>query len=268
MSEQVIAHLLRRGRLLPIAFRLAFLASVVRCYPDNRRFEREHPGVPLPPLRHLHETSGTVSYRSYYTGGLRTATNVYHRMSRHLPDGPIRICDWGCGPARVVRHLPTIDGQRTVEAYGSDFNPDMVSWCRTHIENVDFRLNGLEPPLDFEDAAFDCLYSFSVYTHIPAHLQQAWLHENLRVVRPGGLVQLTFLGDSFKHRLLAEEREVYETQGMVSRGEVEPGSAWFTTYHNPRFVEETFLEGLEIVERKLHPEGAPPWQDIWLVRKP
>ena len=51
------------------------------------------------------------------------------------------ILDWGCGPGRIVRHLPSIVSKAKI--FGSDYNEESINWCRENIEDVGFEVNGL-----------------------------------------------------------------------------------------------------------------------------
>ncbi|MEY2430364.1 MAG: hypothetical protein QOC92_89 [Acidimicrobiaceae bacterium] len=234
----------------------------------NRRFDREHPNTPQPPFDLLFETQTTTSHARYLTGGRERASFILSMIEEHLPPGPVRVCEWGCGPGRVIRHLPSIDKSRAITAFGTDYNPMSIKWCNEHIPDVTFRLNALEPPLPFDDGAFDCLYSFSVYTHLPPALQRRWLDENLRVVRPGGIVIMTLHGDSYRRRLVDTELETYDATGIVVRAGVSAGGPWYTTYQRPDQVERELLNGLDVIRRETYPDTGIVLQDVWAVRKP
>ncbi|HWD63690.1 MAG TPA: class I SAM-dependent methyltransferase [Solirubrobacteraceae bacterium] len=177
-----------------------------------------------------------------------------------------RIYEWGCGTGKTVRRFAELDPG--LEVYGSDYDERVISWCRANIPQVTFTLNGLEPPLAFDNEFFDLLYSFSVYTHLPPDLQRRWLEEQLRVVRPGGLILLSVHGDAYKDRLTPAEREAYDSHGMVVHGGTGAGGPWFTTFNSPRWMERELLAGHEIIHRSLHAEGAAKAQDVWVMRKP
>ena len=70
------------------------------------------------------------------------------------------------------------------------------SWCASNLPFGRFEVNGLEPPLPFEDNSFDLFYSLSIFTHLDEPLQQPWFDEMVRVVEPGGVFLLTFHGRS------------------------------------------------------------------------
>src|SRR5947208_884804 len=78
-------------------------------------------------------------------------------------------------------------------------------------------VNGLAPPLAFDDASFDLVYALSVFTHLTGDLQVAWRDELRRVLRPGGRLLITTHGRSYVPRLDVEERERFESGELVVR---------------------------------------------------
>ena len=60
------------------------------------------------------------------------------------------------------------------------------SWPRVRAET-----NLYEPPLNYNSGYFDAVYSVSIWSHLPPQLQQPWLDEIRRVVKPGGLALIT-----------------------------------------------------------------------------
>ena len=61
----------------------------------------------------------------------------------------------------------------------------------------------MTPPLSFESAAFDIVYSVSVFTHLDERLQDMWLDELFRILRPGGILIISVHGQN-AHRPLTE----------------------------------------------------------------
>lgn len=260
-------QLLRRSGLLERADRVRFVWSRLRTSWDNARFSREYPSFSLPPPRLAFGAYSAPAWRFYKESGEDTARFIAATLHRHLDE--VRtgaVLEWGCGPARVVRHLPPLLGSST-RVCGSDYDPDTVEWCREHIEGVEFVLNDLLPPLSLDTDSFDCAYSISVLTHLSRESGQAWSRELARVVRPGGLVIVSTCGASRLPYLLPEERHAFEVDGIVVRGDVREGGKMFGAFHHPRFVREHLLGGLDILEHA--PAGFPHLdQDLWVARRP
>ncbi|NDC78581.1 MAG: class I SAM-dependent methyltransferase [Chitinophagia bacterium] len=108
---------------LPLMDRLHFLLSAARYASANRRFRSSHPGFAMPPDSFLHETY-RLEYAEFAQDGLHTARELFDRCRPFLWEGPTNILDWGCGVARVTRHLPALPGIRSVA--GADVNEAMI----------------------------------------------------------------------------------------------------------------------------------------------
>jgi SAM-dependent methyltransferase/CBS domain-containing protein len=226
-------------------------------------------GLPLPPPDVMQLVSGIYrtahGYRSFYDRGVRSAETVRSVLTRNgagLEDLEA-VLDFGCGCGRVMRHWR---GIRDVALHGTDYNPALIAWCRTNLPFASFQLNGLEPALDYPDASFDFIYSFSVFTHLDAEIQLPWFAELKRVVRTGGLVMLTLFGKNRLRRLEAQDREAFLAgELVVHRGE-EVGTNACTAFHPEGYVREVLGAELELVE--LNPSGAPEiGQDVAVFRK-
>ena len=80
-----------------------------------------------------------------------------------------------------------------VRLVGADINGTQVDWAAANVPDCEFHQTNPDPPLPFSSSSFD-LNAASVFTHIPFELQQAWLDELHRVLRPGGLLVATVSG--------------------------------------------------------------------------
>jgi SAM-dependent methyltransferase len=100
------------------------------------------------------------------------------------------VLDWGVGCGRVARYAAmTVGGKFT----GCDVDRDNVGWCQANLPGT-FLQSQMRPPLPFESASFDLIYGVSVFTHLREELQDQWLAELRRVLRPGGLLVMTVHG--------------------------------------------------------------------------
>lgn len=250
-----IARLLQRLGLIGPAFR--FYERVVALRP---RRVTPNDGSPLPPRRLMVRVAGTADADWF----LRAGRAGYDAIAAHVPlDRVDSVLDFGCGCGRVTRYFRDFDG----DVAGSDLNEDAIAWCRPNLPFARFELNGLAPPLVFDDESFDLVYALSVFTHLTAELQLAWRDELRRVLRPGGRLLFTTHGRSYEPRLDAGERARFERGELVVRwGEV-VGSNLCSAYHPERYLRETFAEGFAFLE--LEPEGARgnPTQDLVLLQK-
>lgn len=266
-ARQRFIDLLRRTRLLTLVDRAMFLVELARRRRANRRFLAEHLGFAVPPAALAFDAYNHVHWQAYHDSGMLHARLVADVIREHHRGDALRICEWGCGPGRVIRHLRSALADRSIELFGTDENPASVAWCRSHIPDVEFRRNGRDPPLPFDDDALDVLYAISVFTHLSEPGHERWADEVLRVVRPSGLVILTTHGDACAGRLLPNERERYRAGKLVVRGGVREGSKCFVAYHPPAYVRGRLLTNADVVAHLPGPSAYQMSHDVWVARK-
>jgi SAM-dependent methyltransferase len=242
--------------------------NLFRNYRSNREFAESHPGFPFPPPVVSHDAYSTTNFEFYYTSGQASARLVLDLVTKYVETDRIKICEWGCGPGRIIRHLPAAVAPSEIEVYGTDYNGRTIEWLKEYVPGIHFYQNSLMPPLPFEANTFECLYSVSVFTHLSERSNHDWLEENLRVVKPGGMVLMTVQGDNYRNRLLPDELRDYDSGRIVVRAHTAEGSRLYSTFHSPTFMRERFLRGLKIV----HHAPSPPrhlagGQDVWVIRK-
>jgi SAM-dependent methyltransferase len=223
-------------------------------------------GLPLPPPNLLFRVAGTTDTDWFIEGGRLSEESIRAALTRAgAPIESLRaILDFGCGCGRVLRRWRNLDAR----ICGTDLSAPGVRWCRAHLPFVEAAVNGLEPPLAYDDASFDLVYAASVLTHLPVKTQLAWCDELRRVLRPGGHLLLTVHGEAYVEQLNDEERLIYEEGGCVVRWGEAAGSNFCMTIHSPEFVRDRLADGWEFVEHT--PRGAlgSPVQDLVVLRKP
>jgi SAM-dependent methyltransferase len=99
------------------------------------------------------------------------------------------ILDFGCGPGRLSEQLCWL--VPNAELYGCDVDPMAVAEAQHSCPRGNFHANEGMPPLEFEDAKFDLVWCWGVFTNISENSQKAWLKELARVLRPGGVLLST-----------------------------------------------------------------------------
>jgi SAM-dependent methyltransferase len=104
-------------------------------------------------------------------------------------------CDMGCGPGHVARYLH----ERGVQVCGVDLSAELVERARRLTPGIEFR-QGNMMALDIPDRTWVGIAAFYSLIHIPrADMVQA-LCELRRVLRPGGVLLLSFhIGDHTIH---------------------------------------------------------------------
>ncbi len=234
----------------------------------NNQFKKAHPGNVLPPPYMVYE-SFQIDYQKYYLGGREDAEWIVSLFKPHLRHENIKILDWGCGPARIIRHLPALLGN-TNEYFGTDYNPRTIAWCKAEIKGITFSSNQLNPPLPYPENQFDLIYGISILTHLSEENQTAWSQELYRVAATKGIVILTTHGDAFLEKLTATEVEAYQAQKPILRDKTKEGHRTFGTFHPPHFIRKIFMTaGFSILEhipgKRVHATYIS--QDVWILLK-
>jgi SAM-dependent methyltransferase len=105
------------------------------------------------------------------------------------------VCDLGCGPGQVARYLQ----EREVAVCGVDLSPGMVERARQLNPEIEFSQGDMRS-LDVPDESWDGIAAFYAIVNLPpGELIQA-LREMWRVLRPGGLLLMSFhIGDEVAH---------------------------------------------------------------------
>jgi SAM-dependent methyltransferase len=265
-----IIRFLRAAGLLRLADACKYWIRRAAARSRNRRFEREFPGFATPPRHLAFDALNHVDWYSYRDSGLAHA-KLFARILRESFPGaaPIDVLEWGCGPGRLIRHMPALLGGKARSVTGSDYNPESIAWCRANLPAIRFVENGLNPPLPFGDGEFDAIYNFSVFTHLSESVQLEWAAELARVLKPGGLLVCTTHGEAYRYLLAGhQERERFAAGELVVQGNYKEGRKWFFAIHPEAFVRSRLLAGFAEVRRQPIAEADGILQDVWLARKP
>jgi SAM-dependent methyltransferase len=261
--KQRLKHTLRHTGLLELAERIRTLWVEARAGRDNRSFCKEHPDFVVPPLALLVDITGHASFRKYWACS-NTVRSVVDLIEKHHPN-PERVLEWGCGPARILRHLPEFLPQGT-QLFGTDYNRESIRWCKEAIPGITFAENGSFPPLPFAENYFDVIYALSVLTHLSVSQQDAWMKELRRVLRPGGHIILTTHGEYSGTLLTATELLRFQDEGFVVRDRVQEGSRSFAAYHHPDYARNHLFAGFQVREHIPGSSAANTWQDTWVLQ--
>ncbi len=253
------------GLLVPLT-KLKFIWSSRRLAKSNQQFRLTHPDFILPPDYMMYEAYG-LDYKAYYEDGKNTASWLEEQIAPWMPAETVySILDWGCGPARVMRHLPSHFPNGNIQ--GSDYNPETVQWLQHHFPAFNIKNNSLYPPLDFEAESVDFAYAISIFTHLSAKGHYAWIKEIARVLRPGGIFLFTTHGDVFRARLTKTEQLSYGRNELVVRGSGPEGHRVYGAFHPPAVISALIASDFELLK---HEAGyildGQPAQDTWIVRR-
>jgi ubiquinone/menaquinone biosynthesis C-methylase UbiE len=106
------------------------------------------------------------------------------------------VCDMGCGPGHIARHLR--DAGATV--FGLDLSSGMLEQARRLNPDLAFR-QGNMLALDLPDATLAGIAAFYAIVNLPRESLPLVFGELARVLRPDGLLFLAFhIGDETLHR--------------------------------------------------------------------
>ena len=224
-------------------------------------------GLDVPPGRLIHLVANTEDVEWFLDTGALAAKSI----REVLVESGVRledlgaILDFGCGVGRVIRHWEKVKGP---EFHGTDYNPDLIAWCKPNLPFATFQVNELDKPLAYRDASFDLIYCLSVFTHLDQSLESFWMDELSRLIKPGGYLLITTHGDHYLGRLSAEDQAAYKAGHAVVQKAQRAGSNDCATFHPASYVRGTLARGFEVV--RMIPEGAlgNPRQDLYLFRKP
>ncbi|MCX6270200.1 MAG: class I SAM-dependent methyltransferase [Bacteroidetes bacterium] len=264
MQTKIFSNLFRKLYLLYLIDYLRYYYFRLAKQKSNRKFLTENPGIMLPPDYLMYE-SFQLDYRKYYQDSADTANWLMGLFEKHTTLKNKSILDWGCGPGRIIRHLPGIL-QPGCSYYGTDVNSESIQWCQKNLPAIQFSVNMLHPPLTYKEETFDLIYGISIFTHLSKSMHSSWIKELFRVLRPGGILLITTQGKSFRKKLLHSESESFNKGKLVVRGQVREGHRTFSAFQPEKYMRSLLkeFEVLEFIERE---ESPRPQQDIWIVRK-
>jgi len=188
------------------------------------------------------------------------------------------ILDFGCGCSRVTRWLQF--EAPSSQLYGCDIDAEAISWNRDHLPAIEFARNDPEPPLPFADDTFDLILNHSVFTHIDERMQDLWLAELRRVLKPGGIALLSVHGTRafgisehaarFEGETSAVWRRELEREGILFiSSDSYVGSSfpsfYHTTFHAPWYVFEHWAQWFSISAYLPHADLG--FRDIVLLQR-
>lgn len=177
---------------------------------------------PVPPNSSMRKT-GSKGIQQYFVGGIRTympIATAAEWVGVDLRTGGKRVLDFGCGVARQLLHF-TRQYPRN-HYFACDVDDTSIAFIRRAYPGVESYTNLFAPPLEYDDATFDMVYSVSIFSHLDPGDHGVWLEELSRVTKPGGHLFLTTEGYSALKSLAAafgrDEatlREVLAQEGVL-----------------------------------------------------
>lgn len=163
------------------------------------------------------------------------------------------ICDMGCGPGQVARYLH----RSGVPTLGVDLSPRMVAQAQRLNPQIHFHQGDMLALRD-ADNSWGGIAAFYCIIHIPEDRIVAALREMKRVLKPGGMLLLSFhIGDAVEHL-----DEWWEKP-------VDLDFAFFQPNKMENWLREAGYEQEEVLKREPNPEVEVATRRAYIfARKP
>ena len=223
--------------------------------------QRRNADLPPAMLRFLvSESLSARLFRNIGYGCAQLVTAHLRNMGVEISQAR-RVMDFGCGCGRTLRWL--LDEYGAVEFHGVDVHRGAIDWCRKHLSRGFFLHCSPEPPLPYADAHFDVIYSISVFTHLDQRMQDLWLAELRRLLRPGGVLVLTVHGERCIGTSDASALQALRSAGFLHwrsnklKGIVPEG--YHTSWHSQAYIVQRLSRWFQNVHYEVVPDGS---QDV------
>jgi SAM-dependent methyltransferase len=229
-------------------------------------------GAPVPPHWLIETVIGNPRMDSFVANGHHLAQFFSDVIKDCLPETRRpAVLDFGCGCGRVARALPQY---LSCEISGCDITASAINWCQQHLAGH-YLMSSENPPLALDSASFDVLYAVSVLTHLDESHQDAWLAEWRRLVRPGGVLLVTYNGEGWLASREPANREqiarLWEETGF-GFPETDHWRGVFpeyygNAYHTHEYVRQHWGRYFSVIDQR-RPSQTPLPQDLAIMRRP
>jgi SAM-dependent methyltransferase len=164
-----------------------------------------------------------------------------------------RALDFGCGSGRTLRHFGSESD--VCEMWGCDIHVESIEWLQSHlIPPFHFFVVGTEPQIPQPDDYFDFVWAMSVFTHITDEWS-GWLLELRRVLKPGGLALVSFLGEGMITSLIGEQWD----PDRIGMNTLRVAQSWDDggplVFHSEWWLRAHWGRAFDIVWLHDHPQG-------------
>jgi SAM-dependent methyltransferase len=223
--------------------------------------------LPLPPAILRYRVSELLLVDRFFQIGeacARLIQQCTNEMGLNLAEAH-RVLDFGCGCGRTIGWFMRNCG---AEFHGADVDAEAIEWCNRHLQPGCFVANGPEPPLPYPAGHFDVIYCVSVFTHLNERMQDDWLAELGRILKPGGVLLITVFGEGAREALDPEGRTALATHGFAHRRSRKLRGLlpdWYqTTVHSREYIVNRLAASFKEVRYFEVPDGL---QDFIAARK-
>ena len=250
---------------MKFADKIRFYFLFIYTFKLRKQFFKQNNSVKLPPAYYIYETFN-LNYYSFYNKSIETAQWLISKFEKYLELENLKILDWGCGPGRVIRHLPVFINN-TCRLYGTDYNKKYIKWCEANISGISFEINRLEPPLSFRNNYFDIVYGISIFTHLSEEMHYTWFNELIRVTKQGGIILLTLQGIAFADKLTDPEKKQFKKGNLIIKANTKEGHRTFSAFQPVPFVKKLAGNNVVLEHEAGGVKNGKPEQDVWVIRK-
>lgn len=266
--KRTTESVLRRIGLEPFIYHYVCWKNQRRFAQSDRAFLASNPGIILPPPRLRFDVIACSSAEYYATTGDKMARQMLEVITSRGSSGPKTVCEWGCGPGRILFALEKLAEAKDLTLIGSDAFAPSIHWAQS-VPNtrIRFHLNQMEPPLALADASVDFVYAVSVFTHLSEKLTRQWFLEIMRILKPGGIFWFSsHSGENHRNELDQSQREKLDRGEFVAIHSWHNGSQMYSGIHCPALM-KTIIASSGATLLEYQPRGNNKYQDAWIVRK-
>lgn len=223
----------------------------------------------MPPAMLRFRVSESLPADLFSKVGAEWARLIHGRLQKAGVDlaNPRRVLDFGCGCGRTLVWL--LRDCPGVEFHGADVDAAAIEWCAKNLPSGCFRATPSQPPLPYPAEHFDIVYCLSVFTHLNESMQDLWLAELSRVLKPSGVLIFTVHGKSATAKLDPAGLETLRTAGFVHRRSQKLKGLvpeWYqTTWHSREYILNRVSAWFCGAEYEALPNSI---QDLVVARKP
>jgi SAM-dependent methyltransferase len=121
---------------------------------------------------------------AFYSDVVRAAVGHGYELSAST-----KALDFGFGWGRITRVF--MEKLSIDNIHGIDVDPAFAVMTRELFDSENFEACAPFPPTRFENASFDMVFSYSVFSHLSEKACVDWMREFARIVKPGGIVAWT-----------------------------------------------------------------------------
>lgn len=264
--KRQIKNIFIKLNALVILDKLNYLCSGFKYLTKNIKYRKQNPDFTFPPTYYLYETY-SLNYKQYKEDGELTAKEIIEWTAKYI-QGPNKILEWGCGVARIVRHIPNLIDKNSM-VVGIDINEEMINWNSSNIPNINFKKVDYCPPTCFDNNQFNLVFALSVFTHIEFKFHAIWLEEIQRIISENGIFLFTTHGKKYEIKLSENEKKSLNIQGALTIDYKQKGHRMMSSYNkyeNFKTIVQDYFEILEYYSGTEYPEKVGG-QDLWIVRK-